>query len=74
MTSREAADIIGCGVRHVRYLIRTGRLRATWREYPIGVGCYDVYAVDVYRYAEQDQPTGYPRGRRRKERRNAKKN
>lgn len=60
MTVVEAARAIGCHPRHVRWLITTGRLRAT--KGPRRTDPYSVHAGDVRRYAATPQPQGYPRG------------
>ena len=63
MTTAEAAEIIGCGDRHVRNLIVQGVLRAILTDGPLPY--YRVNAADVRRYAEKPQKTGYPRGKKR---------
>ena len=58
----QAAEELGCGVRHVRHLIALGKLKATLRENPVGRDYYVIPNGEVMRYARIEQTTGRPRG------------
>jgi len=64
MRASEAAQIIGCSARHVRYLIKTGALWATKQKLPWGT-YWNIRAADVRQYRDKPQTVGYPRGKPR---------
>jgi len=66
LTSRQAADVIGCGVHQVRNLVRQGKLSAKRSLFPNQYGyCFRIAKEEVEQYASQPQTQGYPRGRKR---------
>lgn len=68
MVPKEAADVIGCSVPHVRALIRDGKLKA--KKVPLEHGggfYYEIKPTEVERYKNLPPSRGYPRGKKRKE-------
>lgn len=66
MTPAQAAKVIGCDVSNVRYLIRTGKLKAELVKTPVG-SFYNVNAQSVRRYRDKPQAGGWTRGQKRSE-------
>ena len=68
MTTRQAAEIIGCTIHQVRHLIRTGVLTATKEPDSNNQHGYRlwVHVAPVKHYAKTKQTRGYPRGKKRK--------
>lgn len=61
MTAAQAAQYLGCTKRNVRYLIHTGKLRATrvqLYQLPEQGFQYDIPEEEVYRFAAQERPKG----------------
>ena len=67
MTTREAAAVIGCSIRHVRALVSRGRVGAI--RYPDSSNRHgyrlEIEDRDAVRYRDRIQTVGYPRGRPR---------
>ena len=64
MTVREAAELIGCNLRHIRTLISAGKLRARKVPTPLTrVGYYyQITLREAKRYRDTPQSQGWPRG------------
>lgn len=71
MTPREAAEVLGCDVDHVRWLIRHRKLKAKPQIVRDASGRvvfrqYSIHPNAVKQYANKPQTRGWPRGRKRK--------
>lgn len=70
MTPKEASKVIGCSPRHVRWLIKRGKIAA--EVHPcLGGFYYEVPDSEATRYRDYQPKGGFPRGRSRGERRRA---
>lgn len=69
MTPREAAELMGCTVRHIRTLISQGRLQAKVSQHVSRLGMpYFTYLLDkehIRAYASVENRRGFPRGAKR---------
>lgn len=68
MTTRQAAALIGCSPSHVRWLVATGRVRATRLSDP--TQNQHGYRLSIERrsaerYRDTEQSRGWPRGQAR---------
>lgn len=64
MTSRQAAEYLGCSVSQVQTLCKKGLLVARRVSIPTGYR-YDVDAHSVKAYRRRPQKKGWPRGKQR---------
>lgn len=67
ITTREAAEIIGCSHSHARYLARTGAVESTVRQVTPGFAVHEVSLASAKKYAKTVSNQGWKRGRSRKE-------
>lgn len=67
MTPREASELIGCSVSHIRHLIREGLLKAKAVKSVHNQHGYewDVDKKDCLRFKDKPQTVGFPRGKKR---------
>ena len=64
ITPKQAAEVIGCSVQHVRTLIRSGKIKATKRKTPTG-HYWSITPAEARRYRDKPINQGYPRGKKR---------
>lgn len=68
MTPKKAAEVIGCSISQIKYLIKTKQLKA--RKVKTETNrhgyCWDIHHSSVNKYAKSQQSKGWPRGKERK--------
>ncbi len=68
LSVREAAQVIGCTIRNVHWLIKNGKIKATRKKVPeFAAGfVYQVSPAEAAKAKELVYSRGWKRGRRRK--------
>ena len=65
MTTKQAAVVIGCNPSQVRYLIRSGTIKAKKKLITGGGYSYTITQREAERFRDTEQTGGWPRGQNR---------